>query len=96
MVVVAPTHAQRGRRRERLQERAAGHDGTSVTRRSFSGCHGDADVVAYEIQGGGHRWLPQQARSAMETVAGRAFGVSSQNIDATAVIWDFFSAHARR
>jgi len=71
-------------------------DGTTVTRRTYGGCHAAAEVTSYEIQGGGHRWPPQQARTAMEAVAGRAFGVSSQNIDATAVIWDFFNTHARR
>jgi polyhydroxybutyrate depolymerase len=71
-------------------------DGTSVTRRAYSGCRGGADVVWYEIAGGGHRWPPERARGPAEALAERAFGVSSQNIDATATLWAFFAAHARR
>jgi polyhydroxybutyrate depolymerase len=71
-------------------------DGTSVTRRAYSGCRGGADVVWYEIEGGGHRWPPQRARGPVESLADRAFGVSSQNLDATASLWEFFRAHPRR
>src|SRR5438105_2966318 len=71
-------------------------DGTSVDRRSYSGCRAGADVVWYEIQGGGHRWPPKQASGPAEMLAGRTFGISSQNIDATATLWQFFAAHAKR
>ena len=72
------------------------NDGTSVTRRSYRGCNAGTDVTWYEIQGGGHRWPPQQKHGPVEALAGRAFGVSSQNIDATATLWEFFSAHPKR
>ena len=71
-------------------------DGTTVTRRAYSGCRGGGDVVWYEIAGGGHRWPPERASGPAEALARRAFGVSSQNIDATATLWAFFAAHARR
>jgi len=68
-------------------------DGTSVTRRSYSGCN--ADVVWYEIEGGGHRWPPHHTQGPAEIIARRTLGVSSQNIDASETIWAFFASHAR-
>jgi polyhydroxybutyrate depolymerase len=56
----------------------------------YSGCA--ADVVFYTVAGGGHSWpggtgLPESI-----------VGYTSQDIDATQVMWDFFQAHplARR
>ncbi len=71
-------------------------DGTSVTRRASAGCRAGTDVTWYDIQGGGHRWPPNQARGPAEALARRAFGISSQNIDATATLWAFFSAHPKQ
>jgi polyhydroxybutyrate depolymerase len=71
-------------------------DGTSVTRRAYSDCHSGADVVWYEIQGGGHRWPPHRLQGIGELVARRELGSSSQNIDASGVIWAFFAAHPKR
>jgi polyhydroxybutyrate depolymerase len=68
-------------------------DGTSVERRTYAGCREHGDVVWYEIDGGGHRWPPEtvsDARSQAEN------GVSSQNLDASEVIWAFFKDHGRR
>jgi polyhydroxybutyrate depolymerase len=71
-------------------------DGTRVTKRTFSSCRDGAEVVWYEIEGGGHRWPPRKdAHPFAERLAQRAFGVSSQNIDATRVLWDFFKAHPK-
>lgn len=71
-------------------------DGTHVTRRSWTGCASGTSVVWYEIGGGGHRWPPRQAQRPMaERVAQRAFGVSSQNIDATRELWRFFESHPK-
>jgi polyhydroxybutyrate depolymerase len=69
-------------------------DGTSVDRRSYAGCR--ADVIWYEIQGGGHRWPPFRDDGALEAVSRRENGVSSQNINASEVIWAFFAGHRRR
>ena len=55
-----------------------------------------ARVVWYEIQGGGHRWPPHHADGIRERVAEKELGKSSQNINASDVIWQFFAAHARR
>ena len=73
--------------------RAGVQDGTSVTRRVYANCR--ADVVWYEIAGGGHRWPPHRAQGVAETLARRTLGVSSQNIDASETIWAFFASHPR-
>ena len=70
-------------------------DGTSVVRRTFTGCRAGSEVTWYEIQGGGHRWPPRQSSAVMEMALRRVLGVSSQNIDASEVIWHFFAAHPR-
>jgi polyhydroxybutyrate depolymerase len=70
-------------------------DGTKVTKRIYSGCREGSDVVWYEIDGGGHRWPPHQSNGLMEKRASGTLGVSSQNIDASEVIWKFFEAHSR-
>lgn len=70
-------------------------DGTSVTRHAYGRCRANADVVWYEIEGGGHRWPPHQAQGMAQRVANRTLGVSSQNINASEIIWAFFAAHRR-
>ena len=73
------------------------HDGTHVVRRAYSNCAGGAEVRWYEIEGGGHRWPPHQGDSTVvESLARRAFGTSSQNLDATQTLWAFFAAHPKR
>ncbi len=49
--------------------------------------HGAADVVFYTIAGGGHTWPGGQELPRWLT------GPTSQDIDATRVMWDFFTAH---
>lgn len=62
-------------------------DGTSVDKYTFSGCK--ADVVYYIVQGMGHGWPPTPAT--IERISGK----TSQNINATDVVWDFFAAHPK-
>jgi len=71
-------------------------DGTSVERRTYRNCRQGADVVWYEIQGGGHRWPPFQFAGNREAAEVRDNGVSSQNLVASEAIWEFFVTHARR
>lgn len=59
-----------------------------VTGETWSGCREGADVVLYTIAGGGHAWpgsgmVPQ-------------LGITTQDINATDVIWEFFAAPPRR
>ncbi len=58
-----------------------------VTGIRYSGCRGGAEVILYTVHGGGHAWpggvpLP-------EWLVGR----TTQDIDATAVMWEFFLRH---
>ena len=53
-------------------------------------CPEDASVQLYAIVGGGHNW-PGQAEGSMPEL----FGNISHDINASEVIWEFFSAHHR-
>jgi polyhydroxybutyrate depolymerase len=69
----------------------APRDGTRVTRQTYSRCSADTEVELYRVEGGGHTWPggPQQT-------AQRIVGRTSRDIDATDVIWNFFSRHQPR
>lgn len=69
-------------------------DGTSVSRRSYGGCR--ADVVWYEIEGGGHRWPPAAGDDPRGIGREAENGVATQNLQASEVIWAFFASHPRR
>ncbi len=58
-----------------------------VTRRTFTNCADDADVVLYTIREGGHTWpgggpLPEWLT-----------GTTSNSIDASSLMWAFFREH---
>ena len=63
-------------------------DGTRITREVFSGCEGDGEVVLYVVHGGGHTW-PGGLQYQPEQMIGR----TSQDMDASRVIWEFFERH---
>jgi len=58
-----------------------------VTRRAYPDCAGDAAVVLYTIQGGGHTW--PGGTPMPEWFVGR----TSRSIDATSEMWEFFREH---
>lgn len=62
----------------------------NITRRTFSGCESNADVILYSIAGGGHTW-PGGGRQPV-FIAGEV----NREIDASAIMWDFFAAHPLR
>ncbi len=64
-------------------------DGTRVTRKIYGAGKNGADVVLYEIEGGGHTW-PGQAPPV------KFIGKSTKNIVANDLIWEFFSQHQIR
>jgi len=65
-------------------------DGTRVVRHRYTGCRESVSVELYEVQGGGHTW-PKGLKYLPEALIGR----TSQDIDASRVISDFFTAHRR-
>lgn len=65
-------------------------DGTRVRRTTYSRCADRTVVILYTIEGGGHTW-PGGAQYLPRAIIGR----TSRDIDATAVIWQFFAAHPR-
>lgn len=64
-------------------------DGTTVTRSENDNCSGNARVALYTINGGGHTW-PGNPYGALEAVY---LGTTTQNLDATLVLWQFFTAN---
>ena len=62
-------------------------DAPDVTRIEYRGCEAGASVRLYRIEGGGHTWpggteLPEWL-----------VGPTNRNIDASAVMWEFFGRH---
>ncbi len=64
------------------------NDGTSVTRSTYSGCHGSARVVYYDVLGAGHTW-PDGFQYLPVSIIGK----TSRNLDASATIWRFFQGY---
>jgi polyhydroxybutyrate depolymerase len=60
-----------------------------VTRFVYTRCHQGADVVLYRISNGGHTWPGADEPAA--SLAGP--GLTSQEIDASRILWDFFEEH---
>jgi polyhydroxybutyrate depolymerase len=60
-----------------------------VVRYTYSRCRDGADVVLYKVLGGGHTWPGT-------SVDLSPLGVTTQEIDASELLWDFFTAHPRR
>jgi polyhydroxybutyrate depolymerase len=61
-----------------------------VTRREYSNCADDADVVLHTVRGGGHSWPGGGLGPEWLT------GPTSHSVDATAEMWAFFRAHPLR
>jgi polyhydroxybutyrate depolymerase len=56
----------------------------TVTMHSWTNCDGNADVILYALEGHGHSWPGSLVMPA---------SITSQAINATDVMWDFFQAH---
>jgi polyhydroxybutyrate depolymerase len=54
-------------------------------------CPAGADVELYRVRGGGHTWPGSDGSATFAYVAGE----TTFSVDATALIWDFFTAHPR-
>jgi polyhydroxybutyrate depolymerase len=64
-------------------------DGTSVTRKAYSGGEDNSEVVLYEITGGGHTWPGKPSVAFF-------LGKTTKNVNANDVMWEFFEKHARK
>lgn len=62
----------------------------SVRRLAYTNCADNADVILYTIEGGGHIW--PGGKHLAEWIAGH----TTDDINATRVMWDFFTQHPRR
>jgi polyhydroxybutyrate depolymerase len=68
----------------RLPDKAA--DGTTVTRTTYGQGKDGAEVVLIVIDGGGHTWPGREPRLA-------ALGISTRDISANDLMWEFFEHH---
>jgi polyhydroxybutyrate depolymerase len=66
------------------------NDGTRVNRWVYGGCSSGSEVVFYQIEDGGHTW-PNAPQYLPESLVGK----TSRDLDASAVIWSFFSRFSR-
>lgn len=60
------------------------NDGTSVERKTYRSADGEADVVFYNVEGGGHTW--PGGRFQPEFLLGK----TSRDFNATQAMWEFF------
>jgi polyhydroxybutyrate depolymerase len=65
------------------------HDRTRVRCEVYSG-QGGAEMVFYAVENGGHTWP-----GGLPYLPERIIGKTSQQMDASQVIWDFFKRHTR-
>ena len=63
-------------------------DGTSVQKSAYGQCTDGADVILYEIKGGGHTW-PGGYQYFPEFLIGK----TNRDLDASQAIWDFFNGY---
>ena len=69
----------------RMEPDADPEDGTSVQKSVYGQCTDGADVVLYEIKGGGHTW-PGGYQYLPEFLIGK----TNRDLDASETIWNFF------
>jgi polyhydroxybutyrate depolymerase len=64
------------------------HDNTTVTTLTYSGCSSGTEVTGDAVNGGGHAWPGGEPIGIIDDV-----GVTSQQIDASELIWSFLDRH---
>ena len=74
---------------EELLDRA--EDGTTVSRQTYSGGRNGAEVVLITVKGGGHTWPGREFGPELKIL-----GLSSKEISANELIWEFFEKHRMR
>jgi polyhydroxybutyrate depolymerase len=63
----------------------------AVTKVAYGSCRDGADVVLYEVEGGGHTWPGSRFSAASAPV----LGATTTDIDADTVIWESLREHHR-
>jgi polyhydroxybutyrate depolymerase len=66
------------------------NDGTTIKQRIYGGGRNGSEVVSYVVLNGGHTW-PQGFQYLNELIIGK----TSQDMNATEVVWDFFKKFKR-
>jgi len=66
------------------------NDGTRIREDDYSGCRTNTAVTLYTVNGGGHTW-PGGTQYLPEMLIGK----TSKDMNATEIIWDFFSKHPK-
>ena len=84
-------HGCTGQKRALLADRDRS-DRTRILRVDWIGCKGDAPVILYRVQGGGHQ-VPSLAASGGGP--GHRFGLRNRDIETTEEIWTFFKDLSR-
>lgn len=64
------------------------NDGTHIQRYVYQPCRDKTEVVFYNVQGGGHTWP-----GGLQYLPVSVIGKTSRNLDASAVIWQFFQQY---
>ena len=64
------------------------NDGCRVRRDSYAAGRQGAELVVYSVEGGGHAWP-----GGLQYLPKMMIGRTNRDIDASAVIWDFFKRH---
>jgi polyhydroxybutyrate depolymerase len=62
-----------------------------VACKTYRGCATEAEVGLCRIEGGGHTWPGSQASAAWESIV----GPTNEDVNASDIIWLFFSRHTR-
>jgi len=73
-------------KKERIADKAG--DGTTIDVTTYVSCASGSEVRGYVVNGGGHAWP-----GGMQYFPASMIGKTSKNMDASEVIWDFFSEH---
>lgn len=76
-------------REERMPDRNT-RDGCQISRETYGGGSGGSEVVVYTVHGGGHNWPGGSGAVAQDVL-----GVTTYDISASDICWDFFRNHGR-
>lgn len=65
---------------------------SDVTQREWTGCAENADVDYYRVRGGGHTW--PGAQPFIADAIEQSLGKTTQTVDATRLMWEFFQDYS--